>query len=210
MNIMRKTTLSLFIFPTLFKGIISSWDHSWSPLLLPSHIQRGYLSHSRAFSTKDHSQSFFFFFFFFFSLLPLLKGLLSYSRVILQLSILSFFFLFPPSFKGIITPFKGLLPYSRAILWKTVLSLFFYFFPYSKGLSMMMCVFFFSSLFYVLLLGFLFESSLWSWTSTVILVSLRLWQFVYLFLYIITVARTHFFTFAAICILVSLHLYFLW
>ena len=61
-----------------------------------------------------------------------------------------------------------------------------------------------------LFLGLLFENSLWSWTSMVALISLCLRQFVYLFLYVCAVARTHFFASVAICMLVSWHLCFLW
>ena len=52
MNILRKTILSLFIFPTLFEGIVSSWDHFLSPFLHPSLFKGNICPHSRAFFTK--------------------------------------------------------------------------------------------------------------------------------------------------------------
>ena len=68
--------------------------------------------------------------------------------------------------------------------------------PSFKGFSMMMmCASFFSSSFPCLFLHLLLGNFLWSWTSTMVLISLCLQQFVYLFLHVFAVARTHFFAF---------------
>ena len=65
-------------------------------------------------------------------------------------------------------------------------------YPHSKGLSMMMmCAPFSSSSFPFLFLG----NFLWSWTSTLVPISLCLQQFLYLFLHVFAVTRTHFFAF---------------